>query len=58
MEILRRAARDIDQILNGANAADIPLYQPNKLELVVNLKAAKQIGLTEPLLTRADELIE
>jgi putative tryptophan/tyrosine transport system substrate-binding protein len=60
VEILRRAAREIDQILNGANPADIPFYQPTKFEFVVNLKAAKEIGLTmsEPLLARADEVIE
>lgn len=60
VEILRRAARDIDQILKSANPADIPFYQPTKFEFVVNLKAAKEIGLTvsEPLLARADEVIE
>ena len=60
VEILRRAARDIDQILNGAKAGDIPYYQPTKFELVINLKAAKEIGLAVPeqLLARADEVIE
>ena len=60
VEIFRRAAGDIDQVLKGANPADIPFYQPTKFELVVNLKAAKEIGLTvsEPLLARADEVIE
>ena len=60
IEIMRRAARDIDQIFNGANPGNIPFYQPTKFELVFNLKAAKEIGLTvpEPLLARADEVIE
>jgi putative ABC transport system substrate-binding protein len=60
VEIFRQAARDIGQILNGGNPADIPFYQPTKFELLVNLKAAKEFGLTvsEPLLARADEVIE
>jgi putative tryptophan/tyrosine transport system substrate-binding protein len=60
VEIFRQVAGEIDQILKGANPADIPFYQPTKFELVVNVKAAKEIGLTvsEPLLARADEVIE
>jgi len=59
-ENLRRGATYIDSILKGARCSDLPVYQPSKLELVLNLKAAKVLSLTIPpaILLRADELIE
>jgi putative ABC transport system substrate-binding protein len=59
-EVGRRVADDVHEILNGANPGDIPIYQASKFAFVVNLKAAKAIGLTVPpaLLALADEVIE